>query len=229
MRDDDDRDFPAQPLDEGPDGALAFVVERARGFVEDQQYRITKERARQNEPLALATRESAPALPDEGIESFRHRRDDRVRARHLQHAPDLVVGRIRLRPLQVAPDAQIEQEIFLWNIGDAPPPRRQPGARQALPVDCDASAIGHLQAQQQVGERALAGARSADDRHHQAGGDVEVEAVQHVRPALLVVTEANAGQSDVIAKRHSLRARGFERLLPRFAARDQPVQLVECR
>ncbi len=62
-----------------------------------------------------------------------------------------------------------------------------------------------VEAREQLDERRLAGAGVADERHGLPGGDVEVDAVQHL--GALAVAEVHAAQLDgALDRRQRLRA-----------------------
>jgi hypothetical protein len=46
---------------------LAFRIERARGFVQEQDRRVAQDRARDGDALALPTRESRAPFTEEGV------------------------------------------------------------------------------------------------------------------------------------------------------------------
>ena len=53
------------------DNPLAFVVERTRCFVEDQNSRLAQECASNRNTLALATRQAAAAFANDRVVAFR--------------------------------------------------------------------------------------------------------------------------------------------------------------
>ena len=59
------------------DASLHFLfgdgIERARGFVEDNDFRALEDGARDRNSLSLTSRESNPPITDQGVEAFRER------------------------------------------------------------------------------------------------------------------------------------------------------------
>ena len=68
--------------------ALALVVERAGRLVEDQDARIGDQRAGDGDALALAARQAAAALADDGVVAFGQLEDEVVRAGELRRRDD---------------------------------------------------------------------------------------------------------------------------------------------
>ena len=58
------------------DDLFAFVIERARGFVEYQDARLAQQRASNCNTLALATREAAAAFANDRIVALRQLQDE---------------------------------------------------------------------------------------------------------------------------------------------------------
>ena len=71
-----------------------------------------------------------------------------------------------------------------WNTAvDARAPRREIELAQVDAVDLDRAGLRVVQPAQQLGERRLAGAVLADDGERRAGGNREVEVLEHGRAA----------------------------------------------
>src|SRR5258706_10105860 len=60
---------------------LSFRVQRARRFIQNQDWRILEESTCDGESLPLAAREGDPSFTDFGLVSLRHRHDKFVSAR----------------------------------------------------------------------------------------------------------------------------------------------------
>ena len=76
----------------------------------------------------------------------------------------------------------VEQHVVLQHDADLP---TQPGRidlRKVDPVDEHPAALGHVEALDELGERALARAGRADDADDLAGGHVQTDVVQNFRP-----------------------------------------------
>ena len=71
-------------------------------------------------------------------------------------------------------------------------------------VDQHAAALRHVEALDQLGERALAGARGADDADHLPRRHVEADVVQHFR-AVDAIAESDVLERDIAADRRQAR------------------------
>ena len=79
------------------DEKFAFVVERARGLVEQQDARVAEDRAGDRDPLALSHREPDAPLADDRLHPLRHSRYELGRVGGFRRVLDL-----RLRGLEPA-------------------------------------------------------------------------------------------------------------------------------
>ncbi len=77
----------------------------------------------------------------------------------------------------------LEADEILEHRGDARSPRSEVELSQVDTVDLDRARLRVVQPAQQLGERRLAGAVLSDDRQRRAGGNREVEALEHRRAA----------------------------------------------
>ena len=71
VRDDDDGLVPVQARERILDVGLGLRVQRAGGFVEDQDRRVLEEHAREGDALLLAPGEPHASLAEHGLESLR--------------------------------------------------------------------------------------------------------------------------------------------------------------
>src|SRR4051794_34429821 len=69
---------------------FAFGVEIARGFVEDEDLRISEDGSRDAEALALPAGEFEPALADDRVVTLRKSGDEFVRVRLLRRGADFL-------------------------------------------------------------------------------------------------------------------------------------------
>ena len=74
------------------DATLGVGVDRRGRLDEDEELGVGEERARQGQPLALAAREAATALFDEGVEAVVEGLEDVDGARRLERGHDVAVG-----------------------------------------------------------------------------------------------------------------------------------------
>ena len=156
------------------DRGLHFAVERGRRLVEHQDRRVLQDHARDRDALTLPARElhaaladlrviSAPAFPVLEVE------DELLRMRELRRTLDLRVGRARASVADVVADRTVQQRGVLRHHRDLRAQALLRDVRDVLPVDQDASALEIEEAQQQVDQRRLAGARAADQPDLLAG------------------------------------------------------------
>ena len=173
-----------QPVQAFLDRGLDLAVERAGRLVEQQDRRVLQHHARDRDALALAARQLDAALADVRVVAVPAVRigqalDELVRlgaprSRHhlrivgVRAAVEDVVAHRAMQQRGVLRDhADLRAQAVLRDVGDV------------LPVDQDAAALDVVEAQQQVHDRALAGARAADQADLLAGPDVQREIVDH--------------------------------------------------
>src|SRR5437660_123520 len=81
---------------------------------------VSRPRRAARVPPALACREQAAALADEGVVALRQARDELVRVRRLRGRLDLLVRRLRAAVGDVAADALVEEQRILENDAELP-------------------------------------------------------------------------------------------------------------
>ena len=91
--------------------------------------------------------------------------------------------------------------------------------REIDAVDQDASAFRHIEPLHQLGERAFARTRGADNADHLPGGQCEVDVVQNLRP-VNAVAKGDVLESNVTADRRQRRA---ARIVGRLGRRIEDV------
>ena len=90
-------------------GALGLGVEGARRLVEDQDRRVSQDRARDRDPLLLAARESVAPLADHRLVALGETLDQVVDLGGPRRVLDLGVGGVGLREAEVVRDRGVEQ------------------------------------------------------------------------------------------------------------------------
>ncbi len=191
---------------------LAFIVQRARGLVEDEDARVGEERAGDRDALALAARQARTLLADDGVVALRQLADEVVRPRQARRVHHGLDGRGRVRDGDVLAHAAVEQQVLLQYHADLPSQLRRIDQADVDTVHEDAALLGYVQALHELGERALAGARAPHDADHLAGADVQAHAMQH-GGRFRAVAEVHAVQRDPALDGRQLRraARGHFR------------------
>ena len=116
------------------------------------------------------------------------------------------IGMRRVGERDIVAHRAVEQHVLLQHNARLP---AQPGGVDHCEVDAvdeHAPALRHVQSLDELGERALARARGADDADDLAGRHVETDVVQHFRP-IDAVAEGDMLEGDVAADRWQARAR----------------------
>jgi hypothetical protein len=149
-----------------------------RGLVEHQHARAHHQRARHGQHLLLAAgqRSARNAAP-----FAQHRKPFEFAGEPGLEVGTAQAGQAAGADQQVVFDAQRGDDLASLghvdqsHAGDVV--RRYPG--QFLAVEADAAGAQRQQARQRAQQRRLAGAVGADDRDQRAGGDVEIDAMEH--------------------------------------------------
>ena len=121
------------------------------------------------------------ALADDGVVAFRQLQNEVVRAGELGRGDDPLDRHGRIGERDIVADRAVEQHVLLQHDADL---AAQPGGvdhGEIDAVDQHAAAFRHVKPLDQLGERALARARGADDADHLAGRDGEADVVQDLR------------------------------------------------
>ena len=173
MGDDEDRPAGADLREVLLDHVLGFVVEGARGFVEDQNAGIRHQRAGDGDPLPLPAGEVAAVLADQRVIAFRQRHDELMRAGELRRPDHRLERQARISQGDVVADGAVEEEVLLEHHADLPPEPRRVDLRQVHAVDQHPARLGHVQPLNQLGDRALSRPGPPDDPDHLARPDRE--------------------------------------------------------
>ena len=165
----------------GLDHLFAFVIQRAGRLVKDQDARIGDQGAGDRDALALAAGERGAALADLGVVAIGQPGDEFMRAREFRRLDDLLHRQRRVGEADIVAHRAVEQHVVLQHDADLP---AQPGRIHQCdvdPVDEHLALFGNIEALHQLGQRALARARGADDADHLPGRDIELHLRQHRR------------------------------------------------
>src|SRR5712691_227686 len=100
------------------DDPFALVVERARGFVEDQDPRIAEQCASDGDALALSARETGASLAHDGVIAFGKLQDEVVRARLRRRGDDALHRHGRVGERDIVAHRAIEQHVLLQHDTD---------------------------------------------------------------------------------------------------------------
>src|SRR5207237_4511980 len=103
----------------GVDDRLAVRIERARRLIEDQDARITDQRAGDRETLPLAARQVCRALLDKGLIAARQALDELLGAGKPRRLHDFLETRIGLGGGNRLTDRAAEQKVLLQSDNEA--------------------------------------------------------------------------------------------------------------
>ncbi len=181
---------------------LGDRVQGARRLVDDEELRVPEEPPREGDLLPLARAQLLPlfpeapqvgvvAVPELAQEGFRARRRGRlVDPRALARAVDVTEP-------DVVPGGQEVLEEVLEDDGDLPPQLLGIELPQVDAVDRDATLDRIVQAAEELDDRGLPGAVRADERHHLARMDDEVDPLEK-RPGAPGIAEGDPFEPDAL-------------------------------
>ena len=204
MRDQQHRACAADLRHVALDDGFALVVERAGGFVKNQDARAAKQRARDRDALALPARQARALFAHQRVVALGQLRDELVRTGQLRRLHHLLDGGCRVGDGDVFAHAALEQPVVLQHHADLSAQLRGIDQGDVDAVDQHPALLGCVQSLHQPRQRALARARTAHDAHHLAGLDVEAEALQG-RRGLGPVAKAHCIERDAALDRRQLR------------------------
>src|SRR5665213_607793 len=212
VRDDQNGEVGAQRIDGAHQRALRLVVERAGGFVENDDTGAFVESARDANALALPARQADAAFADHrivlGRPAFDQVRELRL-PRRLTHAGDIDLA-FRHAEGDVLLDAAVGQKNALRHVGDEPLPGALIAGIERDAIDGQ-GAFGRLQqAHHNIEQRALAAAGRADEADALALFEGEIDAAQHAR-GFRPVAEADIPQAQFAFERNARRRIAFRR------------------
>ena len=138
------------------DDALALVVERARGLIEDQDARVGHQGARNGDPLALPPGERSAPLAHRGVVALGQLQNEVMGAGERGSSDHALHGNGWIDERDVVAHRSVEQHVLLQHHADL---TAQPGDVDHREVDAvhqHASALRDIEALDELGERALA-------------------------------------------------------------------------
>jgi hypothetical protein len=151
----------AQP---GQDLLLGIRVHSRQRIVEDEDFGVDEERAREGGPLLLAARERDAAFPHRRLEAARKIRDVLVEPGHGRGVLNAALRSVAAER-HVLPDGCREKERLLRHEADRAAKALQRNLADVHAADRHRAGRRLVQPRQQRDERRLAGPRGADERH----------------------------------------------------------------
>lgn len=158
--------------------ALAFRVQRAGGFVQQQQWRVFQHGTCNRNALALPARQAHAALTKEGVVALGQGVDEVMRKGSFCSSFGLFIRRAGFAVADVLQRAGRENHRVLRHDADTMAQVFKRHVRGAYAVEFDAAGSRVVKAQQQLEHRAFAGAAGAHDGDGLAGCNVHAEVVQ---------------------------------------------------
>jgi hypothetical protein len=182
------------------DVALGFRVEKGRRLVEQYDGRLSNERARYGDALALSARQLHALLAHLGVIAAGELSDEFVGMRGLRCGDDVGFGRVGTAQCDVFTNAPTEKEGILADEGQVFTQRCARHRRDFRPIDGDGAAIGLIEAEEQIEDRRLAASRWTDQCGDASGLDGKRYAAEHGRVGSVVeynVAEFEAAAADM--------------------------------
>src|SRR5438876_7565423 len=174
MRDDQHGAAAHQSFDRGKNRRLRLGVDRARGFVQNQDRAVLQEGPGKGDALALAARKLDTALANLRVVATREPDDEIVGVRRLRRGNDRVVADYSVAAVRdVLGDAGRKQHRILQHHGELPAKVLQFVIAEVDAVEQDGTGRRVVEPHEQVHQRALAGAGRAHDPQARARFYVE--------------------------------------------------------
>ncbi len=165
---------------------LGVHVQRRERVVEHQHPRAAQHGAGEREPLPLTAGQRQALLADPGVEPERQVVDE-LGLRNLERLDHVVLGDAGPAEGEVLAHACREQRGVLERGRHRVPQLIERQVAHVDTADEDATAGDVVQPGHERGQRGLAAADCADQRHRLAGLDVQVDAAQHLGGRVVVV------------------------------------------
>ena len=157
---------------------LAFRVQRAGGFVEDDDAGLAQQGAGDGNALLLAAGKVDGTLLQPGVVALRQLLDELVRPGHARGPHDILEGRGRHAHADIVLDRATKQEGLLRHHAVLGAQMSEVDILDVVAIDADGAFGGGVQALQQGREGGLARAAAADNADHGAGGNLQTDIAQ---------------------------------------------------
>src|SRR5262249_45606930 len=161
MRDDDTR--AVETTERLLNVPLRHGVQRARGFIEQQNGRLPHQRARQGQTLLLSAGDRRAPIDERRVVTERHRHDVIVDTSELRRLDDRIERQRGIRGRAGLPDGGTDRSEVLVHDAELLAHGAQVELAEIDAIVEDASGGWLVQAQQQVRQSRFAGARASDD------------------------------------------------------------------
>ena len=153
-------------------------VDSACAVVKDEDLRLFQERSRDTQPLLLTARYVRAALLDPGVVSFRHLLYEFIGTGHFAGPYAVFFRGVFIAPAEIIKNGPAEKDVLLQYYGDLVSEYFQIVVTHVDPSD-KYSALGHIvQTADQIDQRGLGTAGSADDTDPLTGADPEIDVLE---------------------------------------------------
>ena len=201
------------------DDRLVFRVDRRQRLIQDQDRRVSQQRAGDGHPLALPARQFNPLFTDDGLVTGRQTGDEVMDIGRPRGGDQLFLAGLGRAHAQVFLNRAMEKVGILRDHGDLPANGVEGQVAQVMAAQQHAPALRVMKAQQQPHNRRFATAGWPNHADPLAGGDSEIQtAVNRARTARIAEVDILEGQGRDDPGRRG-RPRGHLR-----CAVQQPVQ-----
>ena len=175
-----------QPLDVVEYPHLVLGVQKRRALVHEQQPRPPVDGPRQQDALQLPLRQGRAHIADEGFILHGQGRDVVMNPRRLRRLPHpLHIGR-EFEETDVVQNRARKQVVGLTHPGDGLPVTGLIAGVQHPPVHQHLAGAGGMQPHQHIEQGGLADAGRPEDGATAAGGDMQMQILEHHGPVLIV-------------------------------------------
>ena len=207
LRDEDRRRIRIMRAQGLAQGRVRPIVQRAAGIVQNQDLGIARQRAGDEQALALPAGQIRPLRRQlMGIAVLKGL-DERGRLRAFRRALDLLAGKSASQ-IDVLLDRVREERVALKRHAEHAMQLALRDAANVAPADADVPLVHRIKALQQLHERRLAAARRPHDAERLAAPQRKTDVRQGL--ALTAVGKAHVLKADMIVRRdHVLRGRLF--------------------
>ncbi len=183
-----------QAVERRLDGGLALRVDGRERLVEDEDRRVTEERAGDGDALALAAGEPHAPLADDGRVAVGEPLDERVGAGRARGGLQLGRRGVRLAHPEVVLDGAVEEVGVLTHHGDPAAERVEAELAHVAPADPHVAALRIVEAQEELQHRRLPRSARPHDRDALPGADREAQPLVGRPPA------PGIGERDVLER-----------------------------
>src|SRR5471030_520601 len=179
------------------DIAFRLGIERGGRFVEYQETRVVIKRARNTEPLNLATRQTHATLTHNLLIAQRHLADERVGIGHLRGLFNAPAVRRLVTARNVLRDRPGEQQVALHDIAYLRAVHGFIDHLQVVTVDHHLPFGRRVEANEKLRERGLAGTAAAHYGNQLTRLDLETDVLQHVLGVGATIAKIHIVQADL--------------------------------